>query len=79
MNKEPINDTLGKPMYETDPTYARYNSLQLQCYDQRKEINRLKDRIKLLEEAGDAILNANNDDEEYEAIKHWNKAKEAKP
>jgi hypothetical protein len=39
----------------------------------------LADRIKRLEEAGDAILNANNDDEEYEAIKHWNKAKEAKP
>lgn len=42
------------------------------------EIHRLEDRIKRLEEAGDAILNANNDDEEYEAIKHWNKAKEAK-
>jgi hypothetical protein len=39
----------------------------------------LKQRIKRLEEAGDAILNANNDDEEYEAIKHWNKTKEAKP
>jgi hypothetical protein len=38
-----------------------------------------QERIKRLEEAGDAILNANNDDEEYEAIKHWNKAKEAKP
>jgi len=39
----------------------------------------LTDRIRRLEEAGDAILNANNDDEEYEAIKQWNKAKEAKP
>jgi hypothetical protein len=38
-----------------------------------------KQRIKRLEEAGDAILNANNDDEEYEAIKQWYKAKEAKP
>jgi hypothetical protein len=37
------------------------------------------ERIKRLEEAGDAILNANNDDEEYEAIKHWHKTKEAKP
>ena len=44
-----------------------------------RELNAANDRIKLLEEAGDAILNANNDDEEYEAIKHWNKAKEAKP
>jgi hypothetical protein len=39
----------------------------------------LTDRIKRLKEAGDAIINANNDDEEYEAIKHWNKSKEAKP
>jgi hypothetical protein len=38
-----------------------------------------KQRIKRLEEAGDAILNANNDDEEYEAIKQWYKVKEAKP
>ena len=38
-----------------------------------------KQRIKRLEEAGDEILNANNDDEEYEAIKRWSKAKEAKP
>ena len=37
------------------------------------------DRIKRLEEAGDAILNANNDDEQYEAMKQWRKAKEAKP
>jgi hypothetical protein len=36
-------------------------------------------RIKRLEEAGDAILNAENDDEEYKAIIQWNKAKEAKP
>ena len=39
----------------------------------------LTDRIRRLEEAGDALLNANNDDEEYKAIKHWNKTKEAKP
>jgi hypothetical protein len=38
-----------------------------------------QERIKRLEEAGDALLNANNDDEEYKAIKHWNKSKEAKP
>ena len=38
-----------------------------------------RQRIKRLEEAGDAILNANNDDEEYEAIKQWYKAKESKP
>ena len=44
-----------------------------------RELNEANERIKRLEEAGDAILNANNDDEEYEAIKHWNKTKEAKP
>jgi hypothetical protein len=37
-----------------------------------------QERIKRLEEAGDAILNANNDDEQYEAMKQWRKAKEAK-
>ena len=44
----------------------------------RQELEESNNRIKRLEEAGDAILNANNDDEEYEAIKHWNQAKEAK-
>jgi hypothetical protein len=39
----------------------------------------LTDRIRRLEEAGNAILNAENDDEEYKAILQWNKAKEAKP
>jgi hypothetical protein len=44
-----------------------------------RELNAANERIKRLEEAGDAILNANNDDEEYEAIKQWYKVKEAKP
>jgi len=34
-----------------DPTNSKYNSLQLQCYEQRKEIDRLNERIKRLEEA----------------------------
>jgi predicted nucleic acid-binding Zn-ribbon protein len=38
----------------------------------------LERRIKRLKEAGDAILDANNDDEQYEAMKQWYKAKEAK-
>jgi predicted nucleic acid-binding Zn-ribbon protein len=38
----------------------------------------LERRIKRLEKAGDAILNANNDDEEYEAMKQWREAKEDK-
>jgi len=46
---------------------------------QSKKIREQEDRIKRLEEAGDAILNAENDDEEYESILQWNKAKEAKP
>ena len=44
-----INDAFGKPMYEADPTNARYNSLQLQCYEQRKEINRLNEHVTQLE------------------------------
>ena len=43
-----------------------------------RELNAANERIKRLEEAGDAILNANNDDEQYEAMKQWRKAKEAK-
>jgi hypothetical protein len=39
---------------------------------------RLHDRIKRLEEAGDAMLNAENDDEEYKAILQWNKYKNNK-
>ena len=45
----------------------------------RKFLSQATEQVKRMKEAGDAILNANNDDEEYEAIKHWNKAKEAKP
>jgi hypothetical protein len=47
--------------------------------DLNRDKTELLDRIKRLEEAGDAILNAENDDEEYKAIIQWNKAKEAKP
>jgi hypothetical protein len=42
------------------------------------ELVAANDRIKRLEEAGDAILNATGDDEEYEAMKQWHKAKEDK-
>ena len=44
-----------------------------------RELNAANERIKRLEEAGDAILNAENDDEEYKAILQWNKSKEDKP
>jgi hypothetical protein len=43
-----INDAFGKPMYEADTTNSKYNSLQLQCYEHRKEIDRLNERIKRL-------------------------------
>ena len=71
-----INDAFGKPMYEADPTNAKYNSLQLQCYEQRKEIDRLNERIKRLEEAGDELMYDNDD---MANINRWQKAKEAKP
>jgi hypothetical protein len=52
-----INGAFGKPMYEADPTNARYNSLQLQCYEQRKEINRLNEHITELENRLRALWN----------------------
>jgi predicted nucleic acid-binding Zn-ribbon protein len=105
------NDAFGKPMYEADPTNARYNSLQLQCYEQRKEINRLNEhvtelenrlralwnkleyerkhymeQIRRLEEAGNNLLwnfcpeyTSDLTQEQSDALKQWNQAKEAKP
>jgi len=61
-----INDAFGKPMYEADPTNAKYNSLQLQCYEQRKEINRLNEHVTELENR----LRALCDKLEYER-KHY--------
>jgi hypothetical protein len=70
-----INEAFGKPMYEADPTNSKYNSLQLQCYEHRKEIDRLNDRIKRLEEVGDWMrYNSNNE----WWCGNWDKAKEAK-
>jgi len=43
-----------------------------------QDLESANERIKRLEAAVDAILNANNDDEQYEAMKQWYKAKEAK-
>ena len=74
-----INDAFGKPMYEADPTNARYNSLQLQCYEQRKEINRLNDRINRLAQAGDCLLSHRNSTDYHEKVREWDKAKEDKP
>ena len=71
-----INDAFGKPMYETDPTNARHNSLQLQCYEQRKEIAMLKERIKRLESVENSHADVLN------AIDNWiqqYKSEEAKP
>ena len=106
-----INDAFGKPMYEADPTNAKYNSLQLQCYEQRKEINRLNEhvtelenrlralwdkleyerkhymeQVRRLEEAGNNLLwnfcpeyTSDFTESQSDALKQWNKAKEAKP
>jgi hypothetical protein len=74
-----INDAFGKPMYEADPTNARYNSLQLQCYEQRKEINRLMDRINRLAQAGDCLLSHRNSTDYHEKVREWDKAKKDKP
>jgi hypothetical protein len=67
----------------SDPTNSKYNSLQLHCYEQSQEINELHGRIKLLEsyietleECGNSLFNGLTRDE---AMKRWEKAKEAKP
>ena len=62
-----------------NPQYEAHERLCKSIGDMAKENETLKQRIKRPEEAGDAILNAENDDEEYKAIIQWNKAKEAKP
>jgi hypothetical protein len=66
----------GRNKTMKDPTNSKYNSLQLQCYEQRKEIDRLNERIKRLEEAGDELMYDNDD---MANINRWHKAKEAKP
>jgi hypothetical protein len=53
-----------------------YNGLVLQKIQHERDGSNA--RIKRLEEAGDAILNATSDDEQYKAMKQWRKAKEAK-
>jgi hypothetical protein len=52
-----------------------YSSL---CRQLELELNEANDRIKRMEDAGDAMLNAENDDEEYKAILQWNKYKKNK-
>jgi len=51
-----------------DPTNSKYNSLQLQCYEQRKEIDRLNERIKRLEEALESIREYWNRDNNERAM-----------
>ena len=62
-----------------NPQYEAHGRLCKAIGDMAKENEAMKQRIKRLEEAGDAILNSNNDDEQYEAMKQWHKVKEAKP
>jgi hypothetical protein len=62
-----------------DPTNSKYNSLQLQCYEQRKEIDRLNERIKRLEEGGGLALGYASKGDFESADEAWRKAKEDKP
>ena len=43
-----------------------------------KENRKLKERIKRLEEAGDAAIHEAGHEREHDALEIWNKAKEAK-
>jgi phage shock protein A len=67
---------IERELHAANAEIERLTNKVAQLYEGAEEA---KQRIKRLEEAGDALLNANNDDEEYKAIKHWNKSKEAKP
>jgi hypothetical protein len=49
------------------------------CLDLQDENNALKDRIKRLEEAGDALKASGYFGGFGDAVNKWNKAKEAKP
>ena len=44
-----------------------------------KENRKLKERIKRLEEAGDAAIHEAGHGREHDALEIWNKAKEDKP
>jgi hypothetical protein len=44
-----------------------------------KENRKLKERIKRLEEAGDAAIHEAGHEREHDALEIWNKAKEDKP
>ena len=46
---------------------------------QSKQIRELRERIKRLEEAGDAAIHEAGHGREHDALEIWNKAKEAKP
>ena len=48
-------------------------------YSQSKQIRELRERIKRLEEAGDAAIHEAGHGREHDALEIWNKAKEAKP
>jgi len=68
----------------SDPTNSKYNSLQLYCYEQSQEINKLHGRIKLLESSGDELLewlkDGNISDSNYRLLANaWQRAKENKP
>jgi hypothetical protein len=90
INQDEFNKIKAKQNM-SDPTNSKYNSLQLQCYEQRKEINELHGRIKLLEEAGDRmfeigkrIVHQNGEDMYWirkleEELTEWIATKEAKP
>ena len=46
---------------------------------QSKQIRELRERIKRLEEAGDAAIHEAGHGREHDALEIWNKSKEAKP
>lgn len=85
-----INDTFGRPMFEKqmNPKHESYERLCKSIRDMLKENETLKERIKRLEEAGDAMetrlhLWKNTSGQficegDAESVENWNKSKEEK-
>jgi uncharacterized protein YdcH (DUF465 family) len=78
----------GRKLKDTHPQtiVKELNRLNVEIEEKRKDIvylatekAKLDDRIKRLEEAGDAAIHEAGHEREHDALEIWNKAKEDKP
>lgn len=78
MNDTPRTDAAEKHAYEFKDEYTPVCESKL-VRQLERELNAANDRIKRLEEAGDALKSAGYFGGWADAVNKWNKAKEAKP